>query len=234
MARAPLIGPLIAPRVGPLVGIVDSGGPADQMEGARAFDAQGDGPATPDRLGHGSAVAAVLRRAAPGAALRHAQVFTDTPVTSADRVARAVLWLAAEADIILLSLGLVADRAVLRAACETALAAGRCLVAAAPARGRAAFPAAYPGVLAATGDARCGWDDLSLLPGPASGPVIGAWCASPERGGAGMGGASLAAARVAGHLAADFPEARADPAAWLAARCRITGPERRLAPAGQA
>lgn len=225
MARAPLIRPLI--------GIVDSGGPADQMEGARAFSASGEGPATPDRLGHGSAVAAVLRRAAPGARLRHAQVFGDSPVTSADRVARAVLWLAAEADILLLSLGLAADRAVLRAACETALAAGRCLVAASPARGRAAFPAAYPGVVAATGDARCGWDDLSLLPGP----VIGAWCASPERGGAGMGGASLAAARVAGHLAAGFaagrPEAGADPAAWLAARCRIIGPERRPAPAGQ-
>ena len=225
MARAPLIGPL--------VGIVDSGGPAGQMDGARAFHAGHDGPATPDRLGHGSAVAAVLRRAAPGAALRHAQVFTDTPVTSADRVARAVLWLAEEADIILLSLGLATDREVLRAACETALAAGRCLVAASPARGGPCYPAAWPGVIAATGDARCDWDGLSLLPGPA-GPVIGAWCASPERGGAGMGGASLAAARVAGHLAAGFPESRSDPAAWLAARCRITGPERRFVAAGQA
>ena len=223
-----------AALIRPLIGIVDSGGPADQMQDARAFTASGDGPATPDRLGHGSAVAAVLRRAAPGARLRHAQVFDDTPVTSADRVARAVLWLAEEADIILLSLGLAADRRVLRAACETALAAGRCLVAASPARGGPSFPAAYPGVVAATGDARCGWDDLSLLPGAGAGTVIGAWCASPERGGAGMAGASLAAARVAGHLAAAFPAGQADPVAWLASRCAIVGPERRLAPAGQA
>ncbi|MCB2126716.1 MAG: subtilisin, partial [Rhodobacteraceae bacterium] len=124
----------------PLIGIVDSGGPADQMAGARAFDVGRDGPARPDRLGHGTAVAAVLRRAAPDAALRHAQVFDDTPVTSADRVARAVLWLAGEADILLLSLGLAADRKVLRAACETALAAGRCVVAASPARGAVSFP----------------------------------------------------------------------------------------------
>ncbi len=225
MARAPLIRPLI--------GIVDSGGPAEQMEGARAFHAEGDGPAAPDRLGHGTAVAAVLRRAAPGARLRHAQVFGDTPLTSADRVARAVLWLAEEADIILLSLGLATDREGLRAACDTALAAGACLVAASPARGGPCYPAAWPGVIAATGDARCDWDGLSLLPGPA-GPAIGAWCASPERGGAGMAGASLAAARVAGHLAAAFPAAEADPAGWLAARCRIFGPERRLAPAGPA
>lgn len=214
----------------PRIGIVDSGGPAGEMAGARAFPADGDGPALPDRLGHGTAVAALLRRAAPDAPIRHAQVFDDTPVTSADRVARAVLWLAGEVDIIVLSLGLAADRGVLRAACERARATGTCLVAASPARGAAAFPAAYPGVVAATGDARCDWDDLSLLPGP----VLGAWCASPERGATGMGGASLAAARVAGHLAVAFPDASADPVAWLAARCRFVGAERRLARAGRA
>lgn len=212
------------------VGIVDSGGPPAQMDGARAFHPGGDGPARPDRLGHGSAVAAVLGRAAPGAVLRHAQVFDETPVTSADRVARAIDWLAAQSDIILLSLGLAADRQVLRAACDRAIGAGVCLVAASPAQGgRACWPAAYPGVVAATGDARCTWDELSCLPGP----VFGAWCASPERGGQGMGGASLAAARVAGHLAAAFPVARDDPAGWLAARCRFSGPERRLAHMGQ-
>lgn len=210
----------------PRIGVVDSGGPPDAMTGARAFHPRGDGPARPDRLGHGSAVAAVLARAAPGAELLHAQVFDATPVTSADRVARAVEWLVPRADIILLSLGLAVDRQVLRAACDRALAAGVCLVAAAPARAAGTcWPAAYPGVVAATGDARCDWDELSWLPGP----VVGAWCGSPERGGRGMGGASLAAARVAGHLAAGFPGALADPAAWLAARCRFLGPERRRA-----
>lgn len=210
----------------PLIGIVDSGGPAGQMPGARAFHADGDGPARPDRLGHGSAVAAILLRALPGARLRHAQVFDERPVTSADRVARALDWLAAEdCDLILLSLGLAADRPVLGAACARAVQQGRILVGAAPARAALpCWPAAYPGVIAATGDARCGWDDLSLLPGG----VIGAWCASPERGGSGMGGASLAAARVAGHLAARFDEAQADPLQWLVCQASHRGPERRL------
>lgn len=215
----------MAPPRAPRIGIVDSGGPADQMRGARAFLAEGDGPAVPDRLNHGTAVAAVLRRAAPAARLLHAQVFTDRPVTSAERVARAVAWLAPRCDLIVLSLGLVADRPALRLACAEAAAGGTWLVAAAPARGGPCFPAAYPGVVAATGDARCGWDELSLLPGG----VIGAWCASPERGSAGMGGASIAAARVAGHLAAAFPGIGRDPQAWLAAHVRHIGAERRQA-----
>lgn len=214
----------MAARV-PLIGIVDSGGPADQMAGARAFRSDPDCSPCADRLGHGTAVAAVLERAAPLARLRHAQVFDDRPVTSAARVARAIAWLAGDCDLIVLSLGLAADRAVLRHACAEAIAAGRWLVAASPARGTRCFPAAYPGVIAATGDARCGWGELSLLPGP----VFGAWCASPERGGAGMGGASLAAARVAGHLAAGFDAVGGDPLAWLASRARHIGPERRRA-----
>ena len=212
---------------GPRIGIVDSGGPAGQMSGARAFRAEGEGPARPDRLGHGTAVAAVVERAAPAAAVLHAQVFDDRPVTSADRVARAVLWLAPRCDLILLSLGLAADRAVLADACAGARAAGAVLVASSPARGAMCWPAAYPGVIATTGDARCGWNDLSLLPRG----VIGAWCASPEQGGGGMGGASLGAARVAGHLAAHWPEARADAAGWLAARAVHLGAERRGIPA---
>ncbi|WP_299841216.1 S8/S53 family peptidase [uncultured Paracoccus sp.] len=211
----------------PLIGIVDSGGPAGQMQDARAFHAEGDGLARPDRLGHGSAVAAMVLRAAPGVRLRHAQVFDDRPVTSADRVARAVDWLSKDCDLILLSLGLAADRAVLCTACAQAVHTRCILVAASPARGAPCWPAAYPGVIAATGDARCGWHDLSLLPGN----IIGAWCASPEQGGTGMGGASLAAARVAGHLAAHLDEAQGDPFNWLAARASHIGPERRRAAA---
>jgi hypothetical protein len=211
----------------PVVGIVDSGGPAAQMQDARAFHAEGDGPARPDRLGHGSAVAAMLLRAAPEVRLRHAQVFDDRPVTSADRVARAVDWLAPDCDLILLSLGLAADRAVLCTSCAQAVHNRCILVAASPARGAPCWPAAYPGVIAATGDARCGWNDLSLLPGN----IIGAWCASPEQGGTGMAGASLAAARVAGHLAAHLDQARGDPFGWLAARASHNGPERRRAAA---
>ncbi len=219
------------------VGVIDSGGPADDPPGeraaARAFLADGSAhPVEPDRLGHGSAVAAIIRRAAPGAAILHAQVFDHRPVTSALRVAAALRWFAAlegkaRPDLICLSLGLAADRAPLRAACELLTAQGAVLVAAHPARGPACYPAAYPGVIAATGDARCGWDEISQL-GPA---LFGAWCNSPEQGAGGMGGASLGAARIAGHLAAMMSEAgRLDgPAARaaLAARARHRGPEQK-------
>ncbi|MFC3568167.1 subtilisin-like serine protease QhpE [Paracoccus simplex] len=216
------------------VGVIDSGpGPEDQADAARAFMADGAAIAAgPDRLGHGTAVAAIIRRACPGAAIIHAQVFDARPLTSALRVAAALRWFGAmdaarRPDVICMSLGLSADRAPLRRACEALVAGGAVLVAAHPARGAPCFPAAYPGVIAATGDARCGWQDLSQL-GPA---LFGAWCNSPEHAPPGMGGASLGAARVAGHLAAIMTGAgRLDgPAAIaaLAARALHHGPERK-------
>lgn len=215
--------------LGPLVGVADSGGPAPAMLDAAAFDHDGERmPATPDRLGHGSAVAEVIRRACPAARIRHAQVFSARPVTSALRVAAAVDWLVAgEAQIIVLALGLGADRAPLREACARAIAAGVALVAASPSTGAPCLPADYPGVIGAAGDARCGWEDISALrPG-----VFGAWCGSPERGGRGMGGASLGAARIAGHLAAaafrlGHPPGPQEARALLTAAARFDGPER--------
>ncbi|WP_287187323.1 hypothetical protein [Rhodovulum sp.] len=50
--------------------------------------------ARPDRLGHGTAVAEVIRRALPDARIVHAQVFQDRPVTTAIQVASALDWLA--------------------------------------------------------------------------------------------------------------------------------------------
>lgn len=215
------------------VGVIDSGpGPKDRLGDARAFMADGSAVAArPDRLGHGTAVAAMIRRACPGAAIIHAQVFDDRPVTSAFRVAAALRWFAAMGDarpeVICMSLGLAADRTPLRLACEALVTSGAVLVAAYPARGAPCYPAAYPGVIAATGDARCGWGDLSQL-GPA---LFGAWCNSPEHAPPGMGGASLGAARVAGHLAAIMAETgRLDGAkatAALAARAIHHGPEQR-------
>lgn len=222
------------------VGIIDSGpaadAPAEERAVARAFLPDGTMiAARPDRLGHGSAVAEVLRRACPEAFLLHAQVFDDRPVTSALRVAAALRWLAALPEgqrpaLICLSLGLAADRAPLHSACAAVLAQGVVLIAAHPAQGGPCYPAAYPGVLAATGDARCGWDQVSRLA-----PLrFGAWCNSPERGEGGMGGASIGCARLAGHLAeviaagTALPDAEAAAAA-LAPRLAFNGPERRRA-----
>lgn len=224
------------------VGVIDSGGPAcDHMgdgQGHRAFGPDGLGtPVVRDRLGHGSAVDRVIRRACFDVRIRHAQVFDDRPVTSAARAAAALDWLAGLAPdlrphLICLSLGLATDRAILRDACTRLAVMQIPLIAAHPAQGDICYPAGYPDVIAATGDARCSWDDLSM-PRPG---VLGAWCNSPEQGRAGMGGASIGTARVAGHLAAIMSRqgALTSHQAWqvLRDRCHHIGPERRQATHG--
>ena len=216
------------------VGVIDSGGPAAETPGGRRFLREGgSAEAMPDALGHGSAVSAILHRAYASVQVIHAQVFRDRPVTTPAQVAAALAWLNAEGmDVICLSLGLANDRAPLRDAVAEAVSAGRIIVAATPAQGAPCYPAAYPGVIAATGDARCAWADISE---PKQG-VIGAWCGSPEQGHSGQGGASMATARVAGHLAArlaageSFENGEAARAALLADAC-FRGREFRGAPA---
>ena len=92
--------------------------------------------------------------------------------------------------------------------------------------------AAAPGVVAAQGDARCGPDEWSLLAPPqapgglrfGARPALDAW---PD-----VAGASVAAARVAGLLAAlrggGLSRAQAETA--LQATARFLGPERRTRP----
>ncbi|MBY6144766.1 subtilisin [Mameliella alba] len=214
------------------VGIIDSGPAVLDGADAMAFDADGRAHvARPDRLGHGSAVERVIARACPTAVLRHAQVFDDRAVTSALRVAAALDWLtgAGDVDVVGLSLGLAADRTVLADAVDRAVAAGVVLVAAHPAQGASPFPAGYPSVIAATGDARCAWHELSHL----RGKLFGAWCNSPERGGQGMGGASLGAARLTGHVAEMLSDGHPrDPGRLmdtLAKQAAYVGRERRCA-----
>ncbi|MCB1719781.1 MAG: peptidase S8 and S53 subtilisin kexin sedolisin, partial [Candidatus Competibacteraceae bacterium] len=103
--------------------------------------------------------------------------------------------------IVNMSFGLRQNRAVLRQACATAIAAGLILVAAAPARGQAVYPSAYPGVLRVTGDARCALQEFSHL---ASEQADFGACprsyAQPEHG-APVGGASFAVPHVSAALA---------------------------------
>ena len=163
------------------VGIVDGGvgtvAPERLAASARfVTDHDGDvdmirethlGPA----LRHGELVAALVLAAAPTAILIDARVASATDRPTARSVAAAIDWCVAEgARIVNLSLGLVDDRAVLRDACARALAGGVTLIAAAPARGAAVYPAGYPGVLSVCGDARCADAQWSLLGG-----VTGAW-----------------------------------------------------------
>lgn len=179
-------------------------------------------------LGHGSAIARRVLAAAPDAELLDARIFAASDRCDPARVVAAIDW-AVElgAQVINLSFGQRAPNAALRAACTRAAVAGVLLVASAPARGRPVFPAAYANCIAVSGDARCAAAELSWLGAP--GIDFGA-CPRiddmrPELG----GGASFAAARVSGRIAALLAAGLAADAVFetLRGECRLVGPERR-------
>lgn len=205
------------PELRPIrVGVIDSGiGAAPRnIFAACAFARSAPGDIVrlaphADALGHGSEVAALIALGNAQAEFADAQVFAAAQAIDAGLLAAAIDWCVEHAvRVVNLSLGLRADRPLLRAACARASAAGLTLVAATPARGGDTFPAAYPHVIAVSGDARCadgGWSWLG------EGLRAGA---SPRRlSPAPGGGASYAAARLTGVIAAFFS---AQPAAGYA------------------
>ena len=220
------------------IGIVDSGvtaGAALPLEAGRRFLPGPDGgvetaEGLDDRLGHGTEVTRLIQAAAPTARLYHAQVFGLRFTTSPALVAAGLDWLRSQGvHLINMSFGLRAERAVLRTACAAAAEQGVLMIAAAPAQGAACFPAAYPEVLAVTGDARCAPGEVSDLQGRQA--DFGTWCASPEQGGGVIAGASAATAHFTG-LAAGFllqhPEADAAAVRTEFRTAAIhAGPERR-------
>lgn len=152
---------------------------------------------------HGQTMRVLLEHAAPAAEILSIPVFDADLCTSARIVATAIVRAIVEnTDLISMSLGLTEDRAILRDACERAIAANIVLVASVPARGQTVFPGNYPGVIRATGDARCAPGEFSHLAtrqadfGAAPHAVDLFGPDHPVRG------ASCSAARVAGHLAA--------------------------------
>ena len=164
-----------------------------------------------------------------------AQVFLNERAASAAALAAAVDWAADQhAELIHMSVGLEADRAVLAAAIARAVAAGCIIVASSPARGAPVYPAGYANVIRATGDARCAPDEVSCLSsglfggcprfasaGDTSGGMSGAGVMS---GGASVGAAHVTRAIISGSKR----ESAAAAAAALTARARYVGPERRV------
>lgn len=181
-----------------------------------------------DPSGHGSRIARLLTAGEAEFELLLGQVFLDARPTSGAAVAAAIDWaVAGRANLIHMSLGLEADRAVLAAAIGSAIGAGCIIVAAMPARGVPVYPASYPGVIRATGDARCAPGELSCLaPGFFGGcPRFVADRAAGSGVGAG-GGASVGAAWVTRNILSEPQQVSAGAiVAALTASARYRGPE---------
>ena len=187
------------------VGIIDSGCRAAGLRRARGFRQQGsrviEEAPTVDRIGHGTSVEETVRLIHPRVECYHAKIFHDRPVATPVLVAAGLSWLKTQAvHVVCMSLGLKHDRLVLAQACQDALAENIVLVAASPTQGPRIYPAAYRGVIAATGDARCALGQISRLNHHAK-PVYGNWCASPEQTGLRRGGASIGCAVQTGIIA---------------------------------
>lgn len=203
------------------VGLLDSGVDlvlSGRVVAARSF--AGEEPA-PDLLDHGRRIAAIILHHAPDVDLVNAQVFGERMTTSPKQVALGLDWLRRQSvDVVNLSFGLRQDRPALRCAVDGALKVGIHLIAAAPARGRQVYPGAYPGVIRATGDARCGLGQISSLDGhPAD---LGA---SPRSLEGKLGGASFAVAHITGMLARLLVD-KTDALSELVSRAAYVGPER--------
>lgn len=190
-------------------------GREDVIEGANA-----DSPAGR----HAAAMAAAILATAPATRIIGLAVFVGQLTTSAAALAAALERAAAsEARIVHCSLGLPRpDEAVARAVAQL-VAAGRIIVASAPARGGPVWPAALPEVFSVQGDARCGPGQWSLLDLPTA--RYGAsprHDAKPE-----IAGASMAAAHLTGIIAASPWRDIADARAALDTKAAFRGRERR-------
>jgi subtilisin family serine protease len=132
-----------------------AGGIALHNDGAESADYT-------DRLGHGTAVTAVIRALAPKAELYSVKVFHERLSTSIETLVRALDWSIANGmEMINLSLGTSKPdhELVMRAAVERALAAGVTIVAAKEAEGVHWLPGSLPGVIPVMLDWDCPWEE---------------------------------------------------------------------------
>jgi len=205
------------------VALIDSCGLRPEAIEAASFKSVGKevecAPPLADPTGHGSRIAELLCAGEDSLELLLGQVFSSAAPTTSAAVAAALDWaLERGAALIHLSLGLAADRELLRAATGRAVARGSIIVAATPARGAPAYPASYPGVIRASSDARCAPGKLSRL-----GEAHFGGC--PRLGG--CGGASIGAAWVSKAIIRLPRPLTAEAAVHgLSARSTYVGPER--------
>lgn len=163
LPRGPIDKAALAPRTGAgtRVVIIDSGvherhPHVGGVSGGEGFDARGHPIGTfTDRLGHGTAVTAVVREKAPDAEILVARVFEDRLETTLAALEAALGWaLAQEAHLVNLSLGTAtpAHAPALQAAVHALAAAGAWVVAAGSDNGVAWLPGTLDGVIAVSLD----------------------------------------------------------------------------------
>ena len=165
-----------------------------------------------DRLGHGTAVTAVIREKAPAAELWAVKVFDRELRTSGAALVAAMRWArAARADIVNLSLGTtnVDHESLLAAEVDAARAANIVIVAASPQPGQPWLPGGLPGVVRVTVDMSLDRDQCRATEA-SDGEIIIAASGYPrpipgvpvERN---LQGLSFAVANVTGILARSWP-----------------------------
>lgn len=194
------------------IGIVDSGVNAAHphiggIDGGISIDDDGSSPDYLDRLGHGTAVAALIHSLAPEGGLLCARVFDRDLATRIDRVIRAIDWcLESGADVINLSLGTTnpAHRGEFVAALDRVREAGALMVSAFEMDGRLMFPGSLPGAIGVIADPECPVHRLRPIlrngtrvfrAPPFPRPIPGV---PPSRN---LSGVSFAVARISAHLA---------------------------------
>ena len=183
----------------PRIGIIDGPVSLDGIAIAATQDFSGCGGTVQesDALRHGNGVASFISAGCRGIEIYVARVFGESLVCRPEQVAQAIRWLMErEVCLINMSFGLRHDRNILGERCGEAADAGICLVAAAPAQGAGVYPSLYPGVVRATGDARCSPSDISWLATEQA--DYGGY---PGKPGDAFAGASAGCASVSGALA---------------------------------
>ena len=119
-----------------------------------------------DRVGHGTAVAAVIHEKAPAAALLTVKIFDRGLVTTGAALLAAIRWATdAGAHLINLSLGTTnaSHRSDLEQAVAHARSRGACIVTAAPTPNYACLPGALPDVIAVELDWTCPRQECVVL-----------------------------------------------------------------------
>lgn len=166
-----------ATGAGVRVALIDSGVNAQHshvgfVAGGIAFAPAKDGtirrhPEFSDRIGHGTALAAILRAKAPHVELYAVKVFGDRLQGSFAALEAALRW-GVEQRMHIINLSLGTANATYRDRClaliAEAHATGTVVVASSPPGQTNIFPAALPGVIGVANDERCGWADYLYVP----------------------------------------------------------------------